>query len=352
MKFDVVVGNPPYQENDNGQRDDGSVNASASPLYHFFVESSEKISSIQSLIIPARWISGAGKGLGKFSDKMISENKIKHFCYYPDSKSVFPSNDIKGGVCHFIKENVYNGKAIIEVLIDESIETSFRYLDENKIGIFIPYKKLLDILSKVINKEDIINNNLQNIVSVLKPYGLRTDLFRNTGKYGLPNVQDIKLKDNDIEIIGLEQGKRVIKFVPQDYPFPTGQNLVRSYKVFLSYAYGSGEFGEAASEPIVGKPNQICTETFLSIGDFNSFEEAINLTKYIKTKFLRSLVSILKTTQHSTRTYKFVPLQDFTSTSDIDWKQSVADVDKQLYKKYGLTQEEIDFIETKVKEME
>ena len=352
MKFDVVIGNPPYQENDNGKRDDGAANASASPLYHFFVENATKISQIQCFIIPARWISGAGKGLGKFTKQMVNSNNVRHFCYFTNSRDIFPDNEIKGGVCYFVRDNSYNDKANIEVYYDKKREYSRRLLDEHNIGVFIPYKELSDTLLKVKKVSSLQDENLQQIVSVLKPYGLRTDFFKNQEKYGLPAVQQTRKKETDIEILGLDMGRRVTRFVPYDYPIPTGENMVNSYKVFFAYAYGAGTLGEATSTPILGLPKQICTETYLTIGNFKTEFEARSLINYINTRFFRALVSILKTTQHSTRTYRLVPMQNFTSASDIDWSKSIQDIDRQLYKKYGLSKEEIDFIETNVKEME
>lgn len=356
MKFDVVIGNPPYQENDNGIRESGVGNASASPLYHLFVDSAISVGSMQSLIIPARWITGAGKGLGKFSEKMIRSTNIRYFTYFLSSKDVFPNNDIPGGVCYFIRENNYSGKANIETNYLSKIEVSKRYFDEHGFGVFIPFNKLTNILVKVKKMADIDSENIQTIVSVRKPYGLSTDYFRNTKKYNLPNVQDSLLKSDDIEVFGLNEGKRASKFIPRNYPIPFGNDTIFKYKVFLPYAYGGGMLGEVESvtmlgKPLIGKPGQICTETYLSIGNFEEECQAENLLKYIKTKFFRVLVGVLKSTQHATRTFRLVPLQDFTSTSDIDWSQSIADVDKQLYNKYGLTQEEINFIETNVKEM-
>lgn len=352
MKFDVVIGNPPYQENDNGKRDDGAANASASPIYHLFVNQAEKISEIQSLIIPARWTSGAGKGLGTFSKELISRNDFLSFDLFVNSRDVFPNNDIKGGVCFFVRSNSHIGKSTVRIHKSKSdVVTSLRFLDENNINIFIPYSELSSILDRIIKIEDLENNNIQQIVSVLKPYGLRTDFFRNPEKYNLPDIQDKRIKNDDLEIIGLENGKRVSKFVDKNYPIQEGLERIYKFKVIFPYAYGSGEFGERTPNSIIGQPGQINTETFLNIGSFDSRSEAENLRKYINTKFFRSLVGILKVTQHSTRTFSLVPLQDFTSNSIINWSKSMQDIDQQLYKKYSLSVEEINFIEINVKEM-
>ena len=353
MKFTAVVGNPPYQENDNGARADGSANASASPIYQYFVEESKNFSDIQCLVIPSRWAMGAGKGLKKFTESMLKDHHIQSFYYFMDSKDIFPNNDIKGGICYFVRNRNYTGKAKITVKDTASEETMHKFLDEEGVGIFIPYAELADILGKV-KKEtvDFKEQNMQKIVSVRKPYGLSTDFFTSQSKYNLPPVNIKKQKDDDIEIIGLYKTKRTSRFVPRDYPVPAGGDTIGRWKVFIPYAYGCGAIGETIPSPILGSPIQICTETYLRIGCFNTKFEAEALLKYIKTKFFRTMVGILKTTQHSTTTYKYVPIQDFTPKSDIDWSKSIEEVDKQLYKKYNLSDKEITFIEEKVRPME
>lgn len=355
MKFDVVIGNPPYQENDNGKRDDGSANASASPVYQYFIENAEKISNIQCFVIPSRWTSGAGKGLKKFTESMIKSKDIQAFSYFANPKMVFPDNDIKGGICYFVKKRGFNSPANITVYTDEETLTSKRFMDSENIGIFVPFAELLTVLEKVKAKTiDLENNNIQKIVSVLKPYGLRTDFLKNQSKYGLPSVQDSKQKDDDIEVLGLgDKNKRISRWVPANYPLPTGRGAVRCWKVFVPKAYGAGAIGEVIPTPILGTPIQISTETYLRIGKFKTQEEAEAMLKYLKSKFFRALVGILKTTQDApNRVYSLVPLQNFTNNSDIDWSQSIAQIDQQLYKKYGLNEKEIAFIEEKVREME
>ena len=193
---------------------------------------------------------------------------------------------------------------------------------------------------------------MQSIISVRKPYGLSTDVFRNPNKYNLPKLQNSKLKSDDIEIIGLDNKKRVSKFAPSNYPIEIHRNTINKWKVFFPYAYGSGTFGESAGTPLLGEPMQICTETFLRLGSFETKSEAESVLKYYKTKFFRVMVGILKTTQHSTTTFRFVPLQDFTQNSDIDWSKTISEIDQQLYKKYNLTEEEIAFIEEEVQPMD
>lgn len=357
MKFTAVVGNPPYQVNDNGARDDGSANASASPVYNLFVEEAKKISSLQCLIIPARWTTGAGKGLGTFTNTMLNDAHIKTFVLHSNSRDVFPTVDIMGGICYFLRDESYNGDAKITVHTPDSTETYNGRLNSDGTGTFIPYLEMIQILKKVKDvTPKLASENIQKITSVRKPYGLSTDFFKNPKKYGLPEVDDtIKLSD-DIEIIGLDSSRRTSKFVRKTFPVPVGKENVNTWKVFAPYAHGSGPLGskggtQLLGTPIIGSPNQICTETFLRMGSFSSSYEAESLIKYYKTKFFRAMVGILKTTQHATTTFGYVPLQDFTQNSDIDWSRNLSDIDIQLYAKYDLSREEIDFIESHVKAM-
>ncbi|WP_052168261.1 Eco57I restriction-modification methylase domain-containing protein [Bavariicoccus seileri] len=242
MKFDVVVGNPPYQENDNGKRDDGSSNASASPLYNLFTDLAKAVSDVQTLIMPTRWTSGAGKGLGNFTKEMLSDRHIRVFEMFTKSDMVFPNTDIKGGVGYFLRDNKYSGPAKITVnAVDNEVSTRVDYLDAENLGLFIPFTDLKSIFKKV---KAVASNleveNMQKIVSVLKPYGLRTDFFSNQVKYGLPPVATKRGAATDIEIIGLYKKKRVSRFIPREYPIPLGKETIDKYKVFISYAYGSG----------------------------------------------------------------------------------------------------------------
>ena len=354
MKFDIVVGNPPYHENDNGKRDDGTANASASPLYHYFFELAKQISTDKvNLIFPARWLTGAGKGLVNFSREMLNDKHIRSLTVFQKSSLVFPDNEIKGGILYLTYDKKYKGKADITIVDSQKQISRYKsYLNSANSGVFIPYGELISIYEKVANKVDLPSQNIQKITSVLKPYGLRTDFFKDPKKYGLPEIFTERKDKKDIEIIGLDNKKRASRFVPYDYPIPAGIGTIAKWKVFGSYAYGKGEFGESTPELIIGKPYQISTETFLAFGPFDTEFEAIAFKKYFNGKFFRALVGILKITQHSTTTYGFVPLQNFTQNSDINWTLSISEIDQQLYRKYNLNQKEIDFIENNVKGME
>lgn len=352
MKFDVVIGNPPYQLNDNGQREDGRQNASATAIYPYFIEEAEKISNIQSMITPARYLYGAGKGIKSLHKKMLNDDCIQSLTIFNDARLVFgKAVSFKGGAAYFIRNNSYHGKAMITTIDDQrNTETAIRYLDENHIGVFIQSKYLSSILNKVQKKSD---KSFSILVSSGKPYGLRTFFLTNPEKNGKPNELYDEPQSDGLAIYGLINNKRAIKYVSKSYPIDVNEKQIKKFKVHVPKASGSGKFGEVITNPFITKPNEIVTETFINIGPFNDEITSNNVLSYIKTKFFRALLSIKKTTQDISKgKFEYIPLQDFTENSDIDWNQSISEIDKQLYKKYNLSKDEIEFIEENVKEMD
>ena len=343
VKFDAIVGNPPYQMSDGGAQ------ASVTPVYNLFVNVSKKLNANYiSMIMPSRWMTG-GKGLDKFRDEMIHDRHFLVLHDYTNSKNVFPSVDIKGGICYFLRDRDKEDKCKIYRHDSENVKYSYRNLVEDGDEIFIRNSELITIKNKVAEKD---NSSFENIVSPLKPYGLRGDTFKNFSKYNLPNMSDCPL-NNGLTVYGLDEKlKRVTRYANINYPLPK-RDYVKGYKLFMSRNQGSGNFGEEFSTPIFAKPNDCCTETFVVIGLFDTEKESQNCWQYIKTKFFRVMVGIRKQDQGASKSiYHYVPLQDFTDKSDIDWSKSISEIDKQLYKKYNLTQEEIDFIEKTIKPME
>ncbi len=341
-KFDFVIGNPPYQvEVENNER--------MSPVYHLFMEEAYKIADVVEMITPARFLYNAGQTPKKWNKKRLNDPHFKVLFYEVDSSKVFSNTDIKGGVAITFRD---------------------RRKDYGKIDTFTAFEELNDILKKVTT----ISGNkkpLSEIVVGAVPYRfsdkLREESPELTDEIGasydlrtnvLVKFNDIlffnekpKDKYEYVQIIGLEKAKRVIKWIKRIY-IKEAENFEK-YKVLLPESNGSGALGEVLSTPLIGQPLIGHTQTFISIGNYETLKEAENLLKYIKTKFCRVLLGSLKITQHNSKaTWRNVPLQDFTENSDIDWSVSVAEVDKQLYQKYGLDAKEIDFIETKVKEMD
>lgn len=343
MKFDVVIGNPPYQLSDGGAQ------ASALPLYNLFINKAKQLNpKYIVMIVPSRWMTG-GKGLDKFRDEMIHDKRFDILHDFADSKECFNNVEIKGGVCYFRWDRDYNGKCEYYRHDNGSVLTSKQYLqNQQDDDIFIRHPQLVDIKNKVWTNG---SQSFSDIVSESKPYGLRTDFFKDPKKYNLPEVLD-KPVDGGYSILGWQKGKRLIKYIPKDYPLPKKEG-VDKYKIFMSNAYGCGGIGEVVPTPVLAKPREICTETFLQIGPFNEISQATNCLKYIKTKFFRTLLGIRKQTQHATKdVYNFVPMQDFTPNSNIDWSKPIKEIDQQLYLYYNLNMEEIDFIESKCKPMD
>lgn len=343
MKFDYIIGNPPYQEEVEGDN-----KTYAKPIYDRFLDASYKLGNVVEMIHPARFLFDAGSTPKAWNERMLNDEHLKVLWYEADSKRVFTNTDIKGGVA----VTLHNASKQYE-----------------PVGVFVPYREMASVLKKVTGSpaflplssevlsaysykftqkmHDDFPDALEKMSSG-HAFDLKSNVFNR-----LPHIllgEKPKDGDNYLRIVGREGNNRVTKYIRREYVNHV-ENL-DSWKVFLPAANGAGDFGEVFSDPIVAGPGVGSTETFISLGNFGSKGEAESCLAYIKTKFARALLGILKTTQHLTPgVFKYVPLQDFTSSSDIDWSQSVADIDKQLYKKYNLTDEEIDFIEKNVKEM-
>ncbi len=334
MKFDVIISNPPYQLSDGGAQ------ASASPIYHKFIQEAIKLKpKYIAMIVPSRWMTG-GKGLDEFRDQMLHDNRMSIIHDFKDASLCFTGVEIKGGVNYFLwdREKTNPNVHIINDNGKDGCKETVRPLLEKGCNIFIRNNDLISIYQKVSSKSE---NSFADIVSTRKPYGLPGDFFKDPRKYGLPNVSE-KAIENGYKIYGLDNLKRVSRYIDRKYPLPKTTGL-HDYKIFVSESYGSGEFGEKTADEILGKPGDLCTETFLQFGPFKTEFEAENCLSYWKTKFFRALIGIKKNTQHCTKdVYQYVPMQDFSKP----W------TDKELYEKYGLDQKEIDFIENNVEAME
>jgi len=345
MNFNAIIGNPPYQEMDGGAQ------ASATPIYNKFVDVSKKINSNYiSLIMPSRWMTG-GKGLDGFRSEMINDKHIVTLHDYINARICFNNVEIKGGICYFLRDSTRESKCSVYSHSEDGKEVSksLRYLKQDGDTILIRDERLISIKDKVIAK---CNSTFNTIISTMKPYGLRGDFFKNPSKYGLPQVRTSPI-ENGYSIIGLDEAmKRTKRFISKDYPLPKKEGI-NDYKIFIPRNYGSGKMGDTATNTILAEPGMLCTETFVQIYPFSKMSELINCDKYIRTNFFRTLLGIRKQDQGAGRdVYKFIPLEDFTEKSDIDWSKSIPEIDQQLYKKYGLTKEEIGFIESMIKPME
>lgn len=331
MKFDAIVGNPPYQE---------AKGTNIVPIFNHFMTLAKEINPRYiSMIMPSRWMKGGNRGLDDFMKETLADTRIELLHDYIDPKEVFPGVEIKGGVCYLLWGKSHKGMCKYSLHdVSKKEQSVERYLKTEGCDSFVRYPICVSILEKVRKFNE---QSFSGLVSVREPYGLKSDFFKHPQKYGVEQLSKDPIK-NGIKIYGLENLKRVERYVPNSYKVKRREETLNSYKIFIPNAYGCGAIGEELGTPILGTPMSICTETFYLIGPFQSEDESKNALTYLKTKFFRLLVGLKKITQHTTRdTYSLVPIQDFSRP----W------TDEELYKKYALTDEEIDFIETMIKPM-
>lgn len=337
-KFFGVIGNPPYQEETEGTSD--------KPIYDKFMNGAFEISERVELVTPARFLFNAGKTPEKWNKERLNDPHFKVLQYWQASQEIFPSNDIKGGIAVTYRDSKKEFGAI-------KTFTSFEEL--NSI-----LKKVQPFITNTSLDDWIVPQNKWNLEALYKDYPECKTQIGSGGRerrlttsiFTTVDVFHSDKHDGDATILGLVNNNRTYKFISPKYLDLSHANFEK-FKVIIPKSNGTGAIGEALSTPLIGTPLIGYTQSFIAFGSFDNECEATALLKYIKTKFARTMLGTLKITQDNNKgTWINVPLQDFTSSSDIDWSQSVAEIDVQLYKKYGLSDDEIEFIETHVKEMD
>ena len=346
MKFDYVIGNPPYQDGE-------SASTRKPPVYNLFMDATYPLADKVELITPARFLFDAGQTPKAWNDKMLNDSHLKVLHYETDASRIFPNTNIKGGVAITYHDNNKNFGAI---------------------KTFTPFATLNAILKKVTLKN---TKYLDKEISSRGCYRFTTQFFSDfenvsgrlgagTGNMVASNVFD-KIPEaffeqhpqdgkSYIRLLGRSNNTRAYRYIERKYIIEN--DFIGKFNILLSKADGAaGRIGLPIPARLIGKPElakigEGGTDTFISIGMFSTEREAINAIKYIKGKFARAMIGVKKVTQDNPRSvWCYVPLQDFTDHSDIDWNKSVAEIDRQLYRKYDLTADEIEFIETHVKEM-
>jgi site-specific DNA-methyltransferase (adenine-specific) len=322
MKFDVIIGNPPYQLSDGSGKGAGAV-----PIYQKFVEQAKKLTPrYLSMIIPSRWFAG-GRNLDEFRDEMLKDNRIRIIHDFLNAFDCFPGISLEGGVCYFLWDRDNKGNCKVVTHEGEKITSEMeRPLLEYGHETFIRYNEAIPILHKVLSKKE---KSFSEKVSREKPFGFRTFFYGKDKEF----IGAIKLYAN--KKIGYVKRAEITQ----------NQHLIDHYKIYISMAYGMGNVKpyQVINKPLLGEPGSCCTETYLVIGPYQTKKQAEDTIGYIKTKFFRFLVLLRKNTQHAARgVYEFVPVQNFNES----W------TDEKLYNKYGLTKKEVAFIESMVRPME
>lgn len=341
MKFGTVVGNPPYQENIENRGEQP-------PIYNKFYDIAMKLSNNVVFITPARFLFNVGKTPRVWNEKMLNDDNFSVLKYYSSSKEVFDNVDIKGGVCITTRNSEIKYGAIKEFIASneaEGIVKKVRKKENLMISDILYSNTSYKYSDEFFGK----NPNLRSRVSGGSLRYLSSSVFSK-----FPEVFfDENPNDNEkyVVVLGRHKNQRVEKYFNKKYLiFPENFD---SYKVYLASSNGTGALGEALSQPVLGYPGLCATETFISLGNFKSQVEAENLIKYIKTKFLRLLLGTKKVTQgnKNKNVWSNIPVQDFSNNSDIDWSKEIFEIDKQLFKKYNLSEEEQEFVTKNIKEM-
>ena len=333
MTIDAIIGNPPYQEMDGG-----GIGASAKPIYNLFVDIAKRMEpKYLSMIMPARWYAG-GKGLDEFRKSMLNDVHISLITDFPNPKHCFPTANISGGVCFFLWDKKHTGECLFTNVINGETMTKRRRLNEYEV--FVRYNNAISIIHKIA-----ASKMLSSIIYARNPFNLDS------------NVRGTNTRETESDItIYSSKGKG---YIPE-LSITGNKDLISKYKVIMGKVLSGhiGETDENGQAKVIStiqtlRPKEVSTDSYLVLGAFDNETESNNLAMYLETKFLRfMLLQSLASMNISRGNFRFVPIQDFADSSDINWSKSIEDIDRQLYRKYGLNDEEIGFIERMIKPME
>lgn len=342
MKFDFIIGNPPYQD----EVKDSDNKTFMPSIYNLFMDEAFRISDRVELIHPARFLFNAGQTPKAWNEKMLEDSHFKVLHYEPDGSRIFPNTEIKGGIAITYHDTHKDFGAI-------HIFTKFPELNSilHKVSPYIEQHNFTEIMQNQSRFNlDALYHKHPEYQAIIGSNG-KDKRFRNNIFEKIELFSTEKVKIDDLSIVGVIRNKRQWRYFPKEFTDLTQGNLYK-WKVIIGAASGAGIFGETISPPLILEPGQGYTQTYIGAGAFETKENTEHLQNYIKSKFFRTMLGVLKITQHNEiGTFRLVPLQDFTPTSDIDWSKSIPEIDRQLYAKYGLDAEEINFIETHVKPM-
>ncbi|MDM1454883.1 Eco57I restriction-modification methylase domain-containing protein [Myroides odoratimimus] len=341
MKFDAIVGNPPYHEKDGG------AGASALPIYNLFVDIAKSLKPRYiSMIIPTRWFSG-GKNLSGFRNEMLNDIHISELHDFLDPKVLFKETNNRGGICYFLWDKNYNNKndlTKISTYKSNEPKINYRLLKNEDNEIYIRHQEALEIISKI--KTDPNFESFEKIVSARKPFNIESNIIKKENIFVSKQINESYIKCyGKGQKTGFIEKKIITKNI----------EWIDKYKVFTPRANNIGtELQDDNLNTFIGEPGSVCTEAYMFFGlNLNlNLKSSENLRKYMSTKFARFLHSLSKASHDATsKTYKFVPIQDFSENSDINWSIDISKIDAQLYSKYNLSTEEIIFIEESIKPM-
>lgn len=341
--FDFCIGNPPYNSDFQKSGDNGKY---AAPVYDKFMNASYTIADSVELIHPARFLFNAGSTNKKWNEKMLNDPHFKVLKYEPKSDLIFSNTDIKGGVAitYYTLNKRFGAIGVFTAFpeLNSIVKKAASINEENSLSSIIYTQVRFDLKS--------LYSDYPSLINVIGSNG-KDKRFRNNAFAKVPVFLENKVNNDDIKVIGILKNKRVWRYINKKYVDTNHENL-QKWKVLVPRANGSGSLGEVLSTPLIGEPLIGYTQSFIGIGSYARKSESEAAMKYIKTKFARVLLGVLKVTQDNDKgVWELIPLQDFTDHSDIDWSKSIHEIDQQLFKKYGLNEEEIEFIETHVKEM-